>query len=296
MTSARFPMQDWHDSDLPLLADALTTRGASVDIREWDAVPQGAWDSYDVVVIQSPWSMWEDLARFDAWLAARVEEGVRLFNADPVLRAGMDKRYLGALTTAGCPVVPTRYLEPGGAPVTEAIASMLALAQPLRRSVVVKPVAAGGALGIGEFSDVDEAAAHIQRLHRSGDSALVQPYLTAIDAHRELDVVLLDGEISHAVTKRAILQPGEARHAFHPDPQPAPEVVDHAETVLDVYRAFVDLLPAATRPWSVRLDFIVDPASPRGLLLLEIEAVAPVKFFRLFPGKAQEFAATIIEG
>jgi hypothetical protein len=56
--------------------------------------------------------------------------------------------------------------------------------------------------------------------------ALIQPYMNSIDVHRELDVIMTNGEISHAITKAAILRPGELQHAFHPDAQPHP--ADHS--------------------------------------------------------------------
>ena len=53
--------------------------------------------------------------------------------------------------------------------------------------------------------------------------------------------------------------------------------------------------PQAPPVYSVRLDFLIDPATEPGLLLLEIEAVAPVKFLPLVPGRAPDFARAIRE-
>ncbi|WP_327004223.1 hypothetical protein OHA72_55805 [Dactylosporangium sp. NBC_01737] len=65
--------------------------------------------------------------------------------------------------------------------------------------------------------------------------------------------------------------------------------------VEEAYAALCGLLPeAAPTPLSVRLDFIVDPAAARGLLLLEVEMVAPVKFFGLFPEQCARYAEAVV--
>lgn len=60
-------------------------------------------------------------------------------------------------------------------------------------------------------------------------------------------------------------------------------------------RAFLDLRPArGCAPLSVRLDFLIDPATDPGLLLLEVEAVAPVRFFPLHRDRLAPFVQAIL--
>jgi hypothetical protein len=56
-----------------------------------------------------------------------------------------------------------------------------------------------------------------------------------------------------------------------------------------VLRSYHELFRDTALPLSVRLDFIIDPAAPDGLWLLEAEMVAPVKF----PGQCRRYAEAI---
>lgn len=296
VTSAGFPEPHWHDADLPLLAERLRALGVRVEAPEWDGAAAVEWRRFDALVVQSPWSMWRSLPAWRRWVADRVAEGATLLNPADVLLLGSDKRYLAGLAAAGVPVVPTVVYEPGrtGSATVADVAAMLP--EQARRTVVVKPVAAGGALDAQEFADAEAAVRHVAWLHGRGSAAIVQPYVEAIDTHRELGVLTLEGAVSHAITKAAILRPGDAGRAFHPDPRPHTRWADgQREVVAEAYAALCGLLPeAAPTPLSVRLDFIVDPSAARGLLLLEVELVAPVKFFGLFPEACERYAAAIV--
>lgn len=288
VTSRAFPRPEWRDLDTPVLAAELTGRGAEVDVVTWDGAGRVAWSSYDAVVLQSPWSMWTSLAEFAAWLRAREDDGTRLLNPPDAVVLGSDKRYLPRLAAAGVPVVPTALIEE---PDPEQLLALFPPPEAPRPTLVVKPVAAGGALGAREFT-VGEMPALMRRLRELG-TAIVQPYQPAIDAHRELGVVTLDGIISHAVTKASLLRPGRPVGEPHPDPQPYSGLTAQQERVVhQSYAAVRKLL--INEPLSLRLDFVVDPASPSGLLLLEVEMVAPVKFFPHFPAECANLAEAII--
>jgi hypothetical protein len=301
VTSQKFPRDYWTDRDTPMVAQALKELGVHAETVAWDD-SHIVWDRHDVIVLQSPWSMWEQLGAFDTWLQARVSEGATLLNPAGVLTAGFDKRYLGRLAAAGLPVVPTRFIEHTSRwrpnELRDDLMSVSPALSEQRRTIVVKPVSSGGSLGIGEFAihEVDAASQHVLRMHRAGMSAIVQPYVAAIDAHRELGVITLGGQISHAITKRAILRPGDQYRAFHPDAQPYFGLTDaQREIVLATYRSFLSILPKdSPEPLSVRLDFVLDPESGTGLLLLEIESVAPVRFFSLFPDESVSYATEIV--
>ncbi|MFI7603354.1 RimK family alpha-L-glutamate ligase [Actinoplanes sp. NPDC049681] len=288
VTSRGFPDPLWRDTDSPLVAGELRARGATPEIVTWDGGERVEWAGYDAVVLQSPWSMWTDLSAFDQWLWARELDGTRLLNPLDAIALGSNKRYLSRLGEAGVPIVPTTLVEK---PDPDTLRDLFRTVDPARPTVVAKPIASGGTLGAREFA-ADELPALAAYLRELG-TAIVQPYVAAIDTHRELGVVTLDGAISHAVTKAAILRPGDRARAFHPDPQPYPGFTAQQERVIrQTYAELRGLL--VNEPLSVRLDFIIDPASPSGLLLLEAELVAPVKFFPHFPDQCGHYAEAII--
>ncbi|MBM2618790.1 hypothetical protein JIG36_24840 [Actinoplanes sp. LDG1-06] len=218
VTSTRLPEAHWRDVDAEPLTAALTAEGVTVDQVPWDGDNPVDWSAYDVLVVQSPWSMWVRMAEFEAWL------------------------------------------------------------------------------GIGEFPEdrLEAAVAHARSILDTGLGVLVQPYVAAIDTHRELAVVMLDGRVSHAITKAAILRPGTAERAFHPDPRVYELSARQIEVALTAYGKFLSLRPPGGPPvYSVRLDFLIDPDTAPGLRLLEVEAVAPVKFLSLVPERVVAFARVL---
>jgi hypothetical protein len=300
VTSRAFPHPSWRDHDTPVLAAELTARGATVEVLTWEddltstgpgaarppVTSSAGWAAHDAVVLQSPWSMWQRPADFAAWLHAREADGTRLFNTPDVVALGSDKRYLPRLAAAGVPIVPTAV-----SPGRDQLQDLFTRTDPARPTLVVKPIASGGALGIREFSAA-ELPALIDRVRELGE-ALVQPYQVALDTHRELGVVVLDGTVSHAVTKAPLLRPGQPVTEPHPDPQPFLGLTaQHDRVIRQTYAAIRKLL--INEPLSIRLDFVLDPASPSGLLLLEAEMVAPVKFLPLFPAQCANIAEAIL--
>lgn len=107
--------------------------------------------------------------------------------------------YLHDLEAAGISVVPTAYVAPGEPPPT------------LEGEVVVKPSVSAGAKDSGRFGPAahDQARALIERIHRAGRTAMVQPYLASVDSRGETAIVYLDGTPSHALHKGAVLRPDE---------------------------------------------------------------------------------------
>jgi hypothetical protein len=69
-----------HDTDMPLLVDALGRVGVNADVQPWDADID--WSAYDGVVIRSTWDYVERLDEFLAWAAAVP----RLANPAPMIR------------------------------------------------------------------------------------------------------------------------------------------------------------------------------------------------------------------
>jgi hypothetical protein len=295
--SVKFPVAHWRDVDSALVADELRGLGAEAELIAWDDPQPVDWSSFDTLVLQSPWSMWRTMAVFHSWLDARAEDGVRLLNPADVLRLGSTKLYLRDLADAGVVTVPTTIVEDTER-LQECVAQAFLGAKDPRRTVLVKPISSGGALGIREFpaDQADQAAGYLRRLVETELAAIVQPYVNAIDQHRELAVVVTGGRITHAITKAPILRPGDDHRAFHPDPLPYDLSPDQSTLVQQAYEAFLGLRPAGGPPvLSVRMDFLIDPESDPSLLLLEVESVAPVKFFALFPGLARDYARLILE-
>ncbi|MGA2925775.1 MAG: hypothetical protein ABSG43_07230 [Solirubrobacteraceae bacterium] len=261
--------------DEPLLLDALHARGASVEVAVWDD-PRIDWHAYELVVVRTTWDYALRRDQFVAW-AERVP---RIANCAEVIRWNTDKRYLAELPRA----VPTEFVAPGArwrAPAAE---------------YVVKPAVSAGASDTARYGPGDEqrARSHVGELHAANRTAIVQPYLTAVDEHGETALVFIGGEYSHAIRKGQMLARGDcpatpalfvqeeirARCATAAELAAAEEVLD----ALDWDRG--ELLYA-------RVDLIA--GSDGAPLLLELELTEPSLFLSYGPGAAQRLAARVLE-
>ena len=275
-------------TDDELLAAALGAIEVDADRVAWDD-PSVDWENYDAVVIRSTWDYTPRRDEFVAWADS---VGHRLHNAPAVIRWNSDKRYLGELTAAGIPVVDTTYLAPGD--------SVPALAS----EVVVKPTVSVGAKDSGRFSPRthDQAVGLIARIHSSGRTAMVQPYMPSVDTAGETAIVCLDGEPSHVLRKRAVLRPDEVA-PVRDDGVGAAEVMYDPELVVagdatdDEMRLAARVLEHVTGrfeyvPLYARVDMVQGPdGSP---VLMELEAIEPSLYLDQAPGSVERVAAAIV--
>ncbi|MFE7166115.1 RimK family alpha-L-glutamate ligase [Streptomyces sp. NPDC057616] len=258
------------DRDLPVLVRELRAAGADAVGVPWDD-PGTDWGGFDLVVVRSTWDYSRRAGEFVAW-AQKVAAVTRLANPAEVVRWNTDKRYLGDLAEAGVPVVPTRYLAPGDAPVL-----------PAGHEYVVKPATGAGARYAARYTPDrrDAALRHLARMHEEGLTAMVQPYLSGIDAGGERALQFFGGRFLHASRKGAVLAPGTAYDAdkvAHPDLvpwSPTPAELAVAERALAAVPDAAELLYA-------RVD-IADGEDGRPVLM-ELELVEPNLFLGLHPG------------
>lgn len=269
------------DPDLAPLMDALTARGADTRVVCWD--DDVAWDRFDAVVMRSTWDYPERLREFLAWID-RVDATSTLLNPLPIVRWGIDKRYLLALAADGVPVVPT-YIAGPSDPIE----------LPMAPEVVIKPSISAGSRDTARL-DVDDT--RVMRLadaiRSSGRDVMIQPYLSAVDTVGEHALVWFGGEFSHAFRKGPLLHVGTPPTE---DLFAAEEITPAAATPAQVAVAAAALDSAARhtgiRPLYARVDLVPGPdGSP---VVLELELIEPSVYHFTDPTSADRFATTILE-
>jgi len=258
----------------PMLLGALRARGVEAVPAVWDD-PTVDWGTFDLVVIRSTWDYAGRRDEFVSW-AARVP---RLLNRADVVRWNTDKRYLADLPHA----VATELVGPGDA------------WDPPAAEYVVKPTVSAGSRDTARYRPGEEARAraHLAGLHAAGRTAMVQPYLSAVDDHGETGVIFFGGVYSHAIRKGQMLRPGVAptdglyleEDISAREPDPAERAV--AEEILDGL------------PWPraellyARVDLIRDHAGePR---LIELELTEPSLFFDCSEGAADRLSEQVLQ-
>lgn len=199
------------DEDSVLLLPALAAVGVVAVEQDWSD-PAVDWTAFDLVVVRSTWDYALRRQDFVAW-AERVEAGGRLANPASVIRWNTDKRYLSDLDEAGVPVVPTTFVDPSEGAEAAAVARRIHAAIPHDAGFVVKPAVSAGSRDTFRHpsrderpTTVDAAVAEVLDIHAGGRTAMVQPYLDAVDRDGETGLVFFDGRFSHAFRKGPLLQ------------------------------------------------------------------------------------------
>ncbi|MGW2613861.1 ATP-grasp domain-containing protein [Streptomyces sp. NPDC001500] len=268
------------DVDLPVLLEALREAGAEADGVFWDDADVD-WASYDLVVIRSTWDYSWRADEFTAW-ARKVAAVTRLANPAAVVRWNTDKRYLGELAAAGVPTVPTRYFAPGEPAEL-----------PDGGEYVIKPASGAGARYAARYTPDghERALGHLSRMHAEGLTAMVQPYLRAIDTGGERALQFFGGRLLHASRKRAVLAPDtafDAEKVAHPGLEPwTPTPAERA-----VAERALAAVPDAPELLYARVD-LVDGDDGR-LRVMELELVEPNLFLFLHPESTPKVVTAIL--
>jgi glutathione synthase/RimK-type ligase-like ATP-grasp enzyme len=262
--------------DAPLLA-ALHAAGHRATLAAWDD-PEVDWAEPDVVVVRSTWNYHPQREAFLAW-ADRVAALTELHNPADVLRWNTHKSYLLELEERGAPIVPTAWLARGDRADLAELAASRGWDE-----VVCKPAVGAGSDGVVRVrAAVGQAA--LDALAAAGD-AMVQPYLPTVRTEGELSVIVLGGEVSHAVWKRpapgSFLVQIEHGGVYEPLDEVPTDVAALARWVVaatghDLLYARVDLLRDEVGTW----------------LLTELEATEPALYLDLVDGASERLVAAL---
>ncbi len=269
VTCAQLPVEDPHT---PLLATALRSAGATVDLGDWRD-PAVDWSSARVTVLRSPWDYVDAVDDFVRWVRETGAE-TQLWNPPALVEWNVHKAYLLDLSTRGAPVVPTVVLLHGTAASIDGICDARGW-----NTVVVKPAVGIGGHGAGRFDVGDRnAQAHLDALLARGD-ALVQPFMASVAIDGEISVVLFDGVPSHAVRKA----PDAGDYRVQEEWGGRAEAVEPTGGAVELAARVCSVLPES--PLYARIDML-----RAGDLwhVLEVEVTEPSLFLDLAPAAATD--------
>ena len=279
------------DVDLPIQIDAFAKAGIELAHVAWED-QSAEWESFDAVIIRSPWNYVEHLDAFRAWLDHR-RGNRRVHNPVEVVEWNLEKRYLSDLADRGVPIVPTSFV--GSLEEFRSAVSELSTGE-----LVVKPSISAGSRLTGRFVlDDPEAESLARRILARGLTVMVQPFASSIDEEGEIGTVLFGGSISHSFAKAALLSPngGLIGGAYHEEITPVVAPVD----VLEVVQSAAEAVRAIARGngWIApeeellygRYDVIrLDDGSAA---LLEAELFEPCFFLQTSNGSAERFVDAV---
>lgn len=269
-----YPADDLDHDTAPLVA-ALRARGVDAEPTVWHDA-RVDWAAYDLLVLRSPWDYPDRLTAFLAWLE-HAETVSRVLNPPALVRWNLDKRYLAQLAEQGVAVVPTTYRTS----VDGVRADLAAVAAGAR--VVLKPAVSAGARDTGLYAADDPGALTLAaRILDAGGVVMVQPEVPELTAGREKALYVVDGRLTHAIAKGALLAPGGGFvggvYVEHPEPV---DVTPAEEAFALRVVATVAEVTGLDVPLYARVD-TVDSAA-HGLVLLEAELFEPALNLHVVP-------------
>ena len=272
------------DPDDILAVHALADLGVRARFAVWDD-PDA--DFSVPTVVRSTWDYATRREEFLAW-ARSVPV---LHNPADVLTWNSDKTYLDELAAAGLPVVPSRTVVPGDAD----LAGRVEAAAATTGEVVVKPTVSAGSKDTVRHSSPRAAVTHAGELLAAGRAVLLQPYLPTVDTDGETGVVAIDGTVSHAFRKGALLRPdADPAAGLFAEEEIAPREADEQQLRLAerVLAHVTSRFATATPLLYARVDML--PGPDGAPLLLELELTEPSLFLSAGSGAAERFAAAAV--
>jgi glutathione synthase/RimK-type ligase-like ATP-grasp enzyme len=274
------------EADWPLVRAALAQAGLDTEAVVWSD-PAADWASFDLVVANGVWDYIHHVDAFVRWTEHVGDHlAVPLVNAPETLRWNLDKHYLDDLEAAGVAVVPTTFVEPGDDPAELALPGA---------ELVIKPAVSGGGFSTARYEvhQHEAARAHLAALTSSGRTAMVQPYQSAVDREGETGLIFLGGTFSHAVHKEPMIRRGAGPRQDLVEHQAVTAAVPTAAQLELGRRALGAAEAFGDPPVYARVDVVhADDGAP---LVLELELLDPVLFFRTHPEGATAFARVLAD-
>ncbi len=243
-----------HDLQFACLSLPMAEAGHELVVVQWDA--DGIdWARFDGAVIGATWDYTDTPDAFLTRLEEIEASGVPVFNPSSLVRWNSRKTYLRELEEKGIACIPTIWDE---RPDTARLQSAFETLQAER--LVVKRQVGAGAGG--------------QILIKKGEPladypfpAMIQPFMPSIQDEGEYSFIMIDGQLSHALLKRA--KSGDYRiqsayGGYEEAVTPSPEDLLAVNSVIS---ALDDI------PLYARVDMIRNGDGQ--LLLMELELIEP---------------------
>ncbi len=262
-----------------VLCDALLNKGFRVARKSWTN-PSFDWSSTARAIFRTTWDYFHRPKEWQLFLD-HISEKTELINPMEMVRWNMDKHYLGDLSERGIQVPETRYLE---------IGESRSLAQLQKetswKDMILKPCFAGTARHTYRLNpeNLESHEALYAKLIKE-EAFMLQPFLKNVVTQGEVSMVIIGGQYSHAVIKKAKAGDFRVQGDF------GGSVALYESTTEEIDFALNTVLQCDTLPVYARVDIVKD--NEQQLSLIELEVIEPELWFRLKPEAADMLAEMI---
>jgi len=261
-----------HDLTIGHLGMGMQHVGRTLESYCWDD-PNVDWSQFESAIVGTTWDYTQ---RLDEYLVSlqRIASQTRLFNSLNIIRWNANKQYLHGMEQAGCPTIPTLWLDRADeSTCREALANWNC------EAIVIKPQVGAGAWrqAILRAKDAWPAESKLPI-----GPAMVQPFQSNIVTEGELSLFFFGHEFSHAVVKKP--SSGDYRIQSTYGGRDFPFTPSSAD--IAIARSVLDYVPE--RLLYARVDMV---RGHDGLLkLMELEVIEPYLYPLYAPEMGHVFA------
>jgi len=262
-----------------LLADALQQHGLGSVRVSWDDKDFN-WSMTKMVLFRTPWDYFYRYNEFTAWLQ-KTASVTMLINSPELVAWNIDKRYLRSLAEAGIPIPPTLFVDKGDKRTLYELFKATGW-----NEGIIKPVVGGAARHTYRF---DLHTTHTVediygRLIRE-EAILIQQYQPSITEQGEVAFMVMNGQFTHAVLKRA--KPGD----FRVQDDFGGTLHEYTPTASEIALAERTVKTCPVFPLYARVDVMWNTEGQP--CVSELEVIEPELWFRRHPSAAEVLAAGI---
>ncbi len=262
-----------------LVITGLIKKGLAVKKVAWSD-PDFDWSTTKYILFRTTWDYPNRFNEFADWLMD-VAFKTKMINSYDLVSWNLDKHYLNDLKFEGIHTVETHFIQPKDDRTLARIHEELGW-----EKTVLKPAVSASAKNTFMLSQ-ENLAQHEDTFSKliSDEAMLLQPFLDSILERGEVSLMLIGGEFTHAVVKKA--KPGD----FRVQDDFGGSVEDYEPSQEEIDLAIAAVKACETLPIYARVDIANDPGGVPAVM--ELEIIEPEMWFRRNADAADKLADEI---
>lgn len=264
-----------------IVKKALEEDGIKVIRLSWDD-PDFDWSSTKFILFRTTWDYFDRFNEFSKWLN-KVSSLTTFINSEALIRWNLDKHYLLDLKEKGVHICESYFIEQGETLTLRELTKTHNL-----KNFVLKPCISGG--GRHTYKITSEQVLDYERLFKeliAKEAYILQPFQNQIVTKGEISLMLMNGEFTHAVLKKA--KPGD----FRVQDDFGGTVHKHKATPEEIQFAKQAINACIELPTYARVDIFTD--NNNQLAIAELELIEPELWFRNHPKAASILSKKILK-
>ena len=261
-----------------LVASELESLNISCQRVAWDE--HFNVDKFRYILFRTTWNYFDQLDLFRVFLK-HCRKSTILINNYEQITWNLDKKYLIDLKDCGVNIVPTKIIQRGQKTTLASVCQ-----SNFWGDIIIKPCVSAAAwhtyhIKASQILDYEKLFHNLSL----AQDMIVQEFQSSITTRGEISLMMIGGEYTHAVLKRA------KRGDFRVQDDYGGSVAAYLPKVDEIKFAHRVLGALPFNPIYARIDIMIDNGG--NLALSELELIEPEMWFRLYPKAAKLLANSI---